>query len=83
MKNGRLAALWLLPMLLSLGCSPRIETRYVYVYPGKHLLAPTPTPKPWYGITCEDWPTVYAPMMERAIEECNADKKAIIQQQED
>ena len=63
--------------LLSIGCSPKIETRYVYVYPEEYLTAPTPIPKPWYGITCEDWPVVYAPAMERALTDCNADKQAI------
>ena len=64
-------------MLCSTACAPNIKTEYVYIYPDAQLTAPTPTPLPWIGITVEDWPTLYRPMMEQALTECNLDKQAI------
>lgn len=65
-------------MLFCMGCARTITTtEYVYIYPAAELTAPTPTPLPWIGITVEEWPTLYRPMMEQALEACNIDKKAI------
>lgn len=49
----------------------------VYEYPPEHLTHPTLAPQPWFGITCEEWPTVFVPLMQEALRQCNADKAAI------
>lgn len=65
-------------MLFCMGCARQVtKTEYVYIYPAEELTAPTPMPLPWIGITVEEWPTLYRPMMEQALDACNIDKQAI------